>query len=78
MLHGNGSAALPFQTVTHALTTVGNIGFNGKTAQATTGWGTVSGTLSRASFTTTVITALTLAEVVGALITDLKANGVIG
>jgi hypothetical protein len=39
-----------------------------------TGWGAITGTLSRAGFDTSSITLVNLAQVVGQLITDLKAG----
>lgn len=43
-----------------------------------TGWGTPTGTLSRAAYDTSSVTLATLAGFVGALITDLKAHGLMG
>lgn len=89
-------------TVSTTLTVTGNVGFNGKTAQATTGWAAPTATLVRTAlanptYTTTggtgatagafdtaahrdnIITDLfTLTKTVAALVTDLRANGVIG
>lgn len=89
-------------TVSTTLTVTGNVGFNGKTAQATTGWAAPTATLARTAvanptYTTTggtgvtagafdsaahrdnIVTDLfTVTKQVAALVTDLRANGVIG
>jgi hypothetical protein len=43
-----------------------------------TGWGAATGTLSRAAFNTGSISTATVAQVLGALITDLQTHGLIG
>lgn len=89
-------------TVSTTLTVTGNVGFNGKAAQATTGWSAPTATALRsaapnATYSTTGGTGITAGafdssthrdnvitdlantmQRLGALVTDLRANGVIG
>lgn len=76
----NDSTGTPITQITASgdMRLAGNIGFNGKAAQATTGWAAPTGTLSRAAFDQSTVTLANLAQRVAALVTDLRANGVIG
>lgn len=56
----------------------GNIGFNGQSPQALTGWATPTGTRDRTTWDPSTVTHAVLATKVCALVIDLLANGVIG
>lgn len=65
-------------TAAGSLVAASTIGFNGKAAQALTGWAAPTGTLSRATFDQSTATLADVAQRLAALVTDLRANGVIG